>query len=79
MKQLMASDLVGLLAKLIENGEDLEKIPVYIGDDDELNGIHTAWCCQNVEENKEEDECYIEMINGDSCNIQFEKRAILIS
>ena len=79
MKQLMASDLARLLAKLIKKGEDLEKIPVYIGDDDELNGIHTAWYCQNVEENKKEDEFYIEMINDDSCNVQFEKRAILIS
>ena len=78
MEQLKASDLVELLGKLIENGEDLTKIPVYIGDDDELNGIHTAWFCQKVVE-KEEDMYYIEMINENGCNVPFKKKAILIS
>ena len=79
MEQLMASDLATWLGTLYKKGEDLTKIPVYIGDDDELNGIHTAWFCQRVEEKKEEDKCFIEMINENSCNVPFKKKAILIS
>ena len=79
MEQLMASDLVELLEQLIEKGEDLEKIPVYIGDDDELNGIHCAWYCQNLKEENADDKGYIEMINENSCNYEFKEKAILIS
>ena len=79
MKQLMASDLATLLGTLYKKGEDLTKIPVYIGDDDELNGIHTAWFCQKVEEKQDEDIYYIKMINETNCNVPFKKKAILIS
>lgn len=58
------------------------KLPVYIGNDDELNGIHCAWCTDCVDANNTDNEDnmgLVEMINGRMCNIKLEGKAILIS
>lgn len=80
MKQLKIKDLEKLIEKLkIKYPEDYKEIPVYLGEDDELNGIHTGWYCQEINEKNEEDKEFIELINEDYSNIEFKEKAVLIS
>lgn len=81
MKQLKMQNIIEMYLDLKKQYSEIEVLdmPVYIGDDDELNGIHCAWCCEGVDEKDKEYECIIELINSNSCNIKFDKKAILIS
>lgn len=83
MEQLTFKDLVNLFEQLKEKYsiEEILEMPVYIGDDDELNGIHCAWHCEEVneEQNNSEEDYVIEMINNTAGNIKFKDKAILIS
>jgi hypothetical protein len=80
MEQLKIKDLEKLIEKLKKKYPlDYQEIPVYIGDDDELNGIHTGWYCEVVDEKDESCEDLIEMIKDNYGNVRFEKKAILIS
>ena len=81
-KQLTVGALLNVVNSLKEQGmklSEIKKLPIYIGDDDELNGIHTAWYINIVDANDEENEDFIEMINENSHNIQCYDKAILIS
>ena len=74
--------ILRLINDLKEDGmsfEEIADIPVYIGDDDELNGIHTAWYAEPVDPENEEYKWMVEMINEDHCNVKIEGKAILIS
>ena len=53
MGQVKLEDLVKLVNKCIKNNVPLDT-PVFIGDDDELNGIHCAWYAQTVSKNDED-------------------------
>ena len=85
MKQLTLGEIIGLASQLLKCGmtmDEMRKLPVYIGDDDELNGIHCAWETNFVDANDTEnqDNVYVvEMINERRCNIKLEGKAILIS
>lgn len=84
MDQLTINDILALCAKLRSEGmtmEEIKALPIYLGNDDELNGIHTAWALDFVDSNNttDEDEFLIEMINEDSHNIELNGKAILIS
>lgn len=83
MSQLTLGDVVDLITVLTDEAgmsiEDAKKLPIYIGDDDELNGIHTAWYWNIVDTDDKEDAGLVEMINEDGHNVPFEGRAILIS
>ena len=82
MNQLTFGVVMKLITELKKRGysdEQIAALPVYIGDDDELNGIHTAWYADLIDINNENDEDFVEMINGSSGNIQLTDRAILIS
>ena len=82
MEQLKMKNILKVIADLQAQGMSLEEIaelPVYIGDDDELNGIHTGWYAQLVDPNNEDDADFIELINEDCCNIEMQGKAILIS
>lgn len=82
MNQLTLKDIYNVAKKLLEKGDDLSKYPVYLGNDDELNGIHTGWYINILDANDaEEDNQYmIGMINEDCCNVKLTKgKAILIS
>ena len=59
--------------------EEIGELPVYIGNDEELNGIHTAFYCEHIACDKAEDSEYIGMIDADCCNVKLDGRAILIS
>ena len=85
MKQLTFGDILEFAEVLKkEKGlteAELKELPVYIGDDDELNGIHCGWNCSIVDADDEEDELIVEMINERRGNYKLEGRdsAILIS
>ena len=86
MKQLTLGDLLDFAADLRRKGMSLEEfraLPIYIGDDDELNGIHCGWYTNLVdaENTEDEDNVYtVDLINENRCNIKLEKgKAILIS
>jgi hypothetical protein len=84
MDQLTINDILALCARLQRSGmtmEEIKALPIYLGNDDELNGIHTAWALDFVDSNNttDEDEFLIEMINEDSHNIELNGKAILIS
>lgn len=84
MKQLTVNDILYMVKVLKNEREmpmsDILKLPVYIGDDDELNGIHCGWECRIVDADDKEDEYFIEMINERSGNYSLTKNntAILI-
>jgi hypothetical protein len=59
--------------------EEIRALPIYLGNDDELNGIHCGWYTNLVDPSNEEDADLVEMINEDRCNIKIEGKAILIS
>lgn len=84
MKQLTLGDLLDFAADLRRKGMSLEEfraLPIYIGDDDELNGIHCAWYTNLVDayDNDEDNQYLVEMINEDSGNYEITGKAILIS
>lgn len=84
MDQLTINDILELCARLIQKGmtiDEVKALPIYLGDDDELNGIHTGWALDFVDANNttDEDEWVVEMINEDSHNIKLDGKAVLIS
>jgi hypothetical protein len=86
MKQLTLGSILGRVSDLVKGGMTMKEIcelPVYIGDDDELNGIHCAWYTNlvNADNTEDEDNAYtVELINERDGNYKLEKgKAILIS
>ena len=82
MDQLKLGQILKLVSDLQKEGMELKEIvelPVYIGRDDELNGIHTGWYVQPIDPNNEDDADFIELINEDYCNVKIKGKAILIS
>ena len=80
--QLTLGQILDFAAQLRREGMPLEEfraLPVYLGNDDELNGIHCAWYTNMVDVNNPEDADFVEMINEDRCNIEIKGKAILIS
>ena len=59
--------------------KEITELPVYLGNDDELNGIHTAWYVQPIDPDKEDDADFVELINEDHHNIEIKEKSILIS
>lgn len=81
-EQLTLKDIYDVAIGLRAIGEDLSKYPVYIGNDDELNGIHTGWFTNilDVDSDNEDNQYLIDMINEDCCNVKLKKgKGILIS
>lgn len=82
MKQLKVGDIMYFIKQLQKEGMvlgEIMELPVYLGNDDELNGIHCAWYTNLVDPNNPEDADLVEMINEDRCNIEIKGKAILIS
>lgn len=59
--------------------KEISELPVYLGDDDELNGIHCGWYTNLIDSNNPADADLVELINEDRCNIELKGKAILIS
>ena len=82
MKQLTMGAILQLVSNLKKEGmttKEIIELPVYLGNDDELNGIHTAWYVQPIDPDKEYDADFIELINEDHHNIEIKGKSILIS
>lgn len=81
MKQLTMNDIYNLCNMLQSRGYNLSKLRVYLGDDDELNGIHNGWYCELVEnKGEEEDNLIVDLINENiGNNIEKNEKFILIS
>lgn len=80
MEQLKIKDLERLIEKLKKKYPlNYQEIPIYLGEDDELNGIHTGWYCQEINEKNKEDKEFIELINEYYSNVEFKEKAVLIS
>ena len=86
MEQLTLGDILRFVKELKDDGMSLKEIydlPIYLGDDDELNGIHCGWYTNLVDadDTEDEDNVYtVDLINENRCNIKLEKgKAILIS
>lgn len=76
---LNGQDIYNVLKDLKSKGVDLKNVSVYIGNDEELNGIHNAWCIDNINNMEEDDKNYfIDMINSDYANIKYNKDKINI-
>lgn len=84
MEQLKLKNIIGLYVELRNKGmseKEIIELPIYIGNDDELNGIHTAWYCERLDsEDKNENMNYlVEMINEDGHNRKLNGKGVLIS
>lgn len=81
MEQLTIGNILAFVKKLQNEGmtmRDIKKIPIYLGDDDELNGIHTAWYTNLIDPDDPECEYFISLID-DGNNTAVDSKAILIS
>lgn len=86
MKQLTLGDILDFAKDLKKNGmtdKEIKSLPIYLGDDDELNGIHCGWYTDLIDTDNADDMSTIglmELINENRCNIKLETgKAILIS
>ena len=66
---------------LQSRGCDLSTLKVYLGNDDELNGVHNAWYCELVENDGEEENNYIVNLINENIgnNVEENEKFILIS
>ena len=81
MEQLTIGDLKAYIEELESKGYDLNNIPVYLGNDDELNGIHNGWCVELIDknDNNEDTQYIVDMIEQDYATTDLKDKGILIS
>lgn len=82
MEQLTLQDIYNAIMKIKKLNIDLKDIQVYLGNDDELNGVHTAWNITPIDKNvkdNEDNDYLIELINEDYVNVELKGKGILIS
>ncbi len=78
MKQLTVGQILDFISALQKAGipkKEIMQMPVYIGDDDELNGIHCAWDVSYIDadDTSEDIDYLLEMINNRSGNYPLKK------
>lgn len=77
--QVKLVDLVRFIDKCKKEGVPLDT-PVYLGNDDELNGVHCAWGIDLIKKNNDEDDNIIlELIDESFGNLKAKDINILIS
>lgn len=82
MEQLTVNKIFDMVNKLHKSGmkyQDIMNLPIYLGDDDELNGVHCGWFVELIDAKDEHDNDIVEMINESSGNYPLKNKAILIS
>ena len=76
MKQLTLREIIDMVNVLVNekdmHPEEVMDLPVYIGDDDELNGAHCAWECRIIDADDKGDADWIELINDNPHNPRLE-------
>ena len=80
-EQLTMEQVLNVALAMKQKGIDLSKIKVFLGNDDELNGIHNAWYCELVEnDGEEENTIIVDLINENiGNNVEENEKFILIS
>lgn len=80
MKQLKVKDILKTLEELKKKytEEEILEMPIYLGDDDELNSVHCAWFCEDINRQENPSDPVIGMIDGRFGN-RLKDKAILIS
>ena len=80
-EQLTMEKILNVALAMKQKGIGLSKIKVFLGNDDELNGIHNAWYCELVEnDGEEENNCIVDLINENiGNNVEENEKFILIS
>lgn len=82
MEQLKIKDILQMVDQIQKIGmknADILELPIYIGNDDELNGIHCAWYCEGIDSNNAECEDITTMINENTGCHKLNGKGILIS
>ena len=83
MERIVFGNLLDFAKELEREGmsmDEIRSLPVYLGDDDELNGIHCGWYRQVIDAYDLDDSNFVKLINESRGNISLEKgKAILIS
>lgn len=85
MDQLTLGEILKFVEQLKKAGmslKDIKALPIYLGDDDELNGIHCGWDIGIVDADDDDgnNQSIVEMINEDLYNNKITNgKAILIS
>ena len=84
MKQLVVKDIFDCVNRLQRGGmnfNDIMELPIYLGDDDELNGIHNGWYCQPIDstDDDEDTQYIVDMINENMGTTTLSGKGILIS
>lgn len=85
MDQLKMGDILAFCAQLKQKGMtmgEIKALPIYLGNDDELNGIHCGGYTNLVDTNDTEDEdnvYMVDLINEDRWNIKLDGKAVVIS
>jgi hypothetical protein len=82
MGQLTVGQILTFIAELQAAGmsaKEISVLPVYLGRDDELNGIHTGWYTNLIDPDNEDDADFVELIREDCCNVELKGKALLIS
>ena len=85
MDQLTLGEILKFVEQLKKAGmslKDIKALPIYLGDDDELNGIHCGWDIGIVDADGDDgnNQSIVEMINEDRYNNKITNgKAILIS
>lgn len=77
--QLTMKTIYEVATELLKKGEKLENYPIYLGNDDELNGIHNGWYINILDKNDTDCEDFIELIEEDHCTTDLKDKGILIS
>lgn len=73
------TEVLKLLKKAGMSDEEIGEMPVYIGNDEELNGIHQAFYVEDINDSYDDCGDIIDLIENDCCNGIFVGKAILIS
>ena len=79
MGQLTLKAIFDIALELLENGEDLEQYPVYLGNDNELNGIHNGWYVNLLDVKDENSSIFAELIEEDCHTTNLKNKGVLIS
>jgi hypothetical protein len=82
MKQLTMGQILAVVNEYKKAGmtqKEINELPIYIGDDDELNGIHTAWYAEIIDPNDDDHKFFVELIEEDYGNVEITGKAFLIS
>ena len=80
-EQLTMEKILNVALAMKQKGIDLSKIKVFLGNDDELNGVHNAWYCELVEnDGEEENNMIVDLINENiGSSVKENESFILIS